>query len=72
MLTRVKLTNYNDLQKCVFCPIAQTFLLVGPFFQHRPILLSVTMASTYSAVASLKILAIENVPLVTVQLRIVD
>jgi len=50
------------MQKCVFCPIVQNFLLVGPYFQH--IIFLATMATTYhlGAEASLKFLAIENMP----------
>jgi len=70
----LKLIIISDTQKCVFCPIAQNFLLVGPYFQ-RTIFLA-TIASTYStyrlrAVTSLKVLAIENMSRITVQLRIV-
>jgi len=48
--------------QCVFCPIAQNFLLVGPHFQH--IFFSPTTATTYIvwAVACIKFLAIENMP----------
>jgi len=52
-------------KKCVFCPIAQTFLLLGPLLPAYNF--SATMATTYStyrlrAVASIKFLAIENMP----------
>jgi len=50
---------------CVFCPIAQNFLLVDP--DTSSVYFSATVASTYSidrlgAVASLKFLAIDNMP----------
>ena len=76
---KLKCLHEQHLQspKCVFCPIPQNFLLVSSYSQH--IFFSATMASTYSTyrlgavcLASLKFLAIENMPRIKVQLRIVD
>jgi len=63
-------------KKCVFYPIAQNFLLVGPYL--LPVYnFSATMASTYSTyrlgtVVSLKFSAIVFMPSITVQLHVVD
>jgi len=63
------------MQKCVFCPIAQNFLLVAhPLLPAYNFLAS--MACNYStyrlgAVASVKFSTIENMPRITVQLRTV-
>jgi len=58
-----KLINYKWYAKCVFCPITQNFLLVGPYFQR--VFFSATMASIALivwGVVSIKFLAIENMP----------
>jgi len=60
---------------CVFCPIAQTFLLVGPYFQrlvcfgHNGLYL---WHLWFGGSGLSKILATENMPRITVKWRIVD
>jgi len=71
MLPREKIDSCKKLR---FCPIAQNFLLVGPYTSSVQFF-GVTIAFTYStyrleAVASLKFLAIENMPRITVQFHI--
>jgi len=57
---------------CIFCPIAQNFLQVSPYFQHiifQPQGLYLYHLK-FGAVASLKFLAIQNIPGITLKLCI--